>query len=387
MPSLLSFDRITAADIEAWCVAKVHETDQVEFKAKYDSSSFRREWCKDVSAMANTMGGIVAIGVEEKNGTAERVNPISDADALIGRLQSTLDANLRPRLGVKIRRVPMDSGGDCVLIAVPASKYGPHMTCADDDRRFYKRTAHGASIMDTDELRKGFLSSNTAEEIAIVRHREHRRSLGSLLPDHAAILLDSIAVAAEDRFDPASDAERERIRSLGNSIWNSHQSRITFDGYLLYTEQEGHKSEVRVLRTGTVLSHTQQTFGRAWSGDQARKIIPHIWFPEQLNSALRSIMQIQSGIIVNSPRVLCLTVAGIRGWRLTPPHWTSDAQVIETDVLEFPPLVFDGSAANWSPFVVVEPWLHRLWQASGFARCHLYSGPNGEPDWQAFCRR
>ena len=138
---------------------QVEEGQSLEYKAaealnKSDKSKL--EITKDVSAMANSAGGIIIYGISE-SGTPNRrhipenVSPIVRPDFSKEWLEQIIN-NIKPRIdGVRIHPVPLNSGNDHVAYVVEI----PQSTTAHQaaDHRYHKRYNFEVQAMLDHEIR------------------------------------------------------------------------------------------------------------------------------------------------------------------------------------------------------------------------------------------
>ena len=86
----IDFDSIEEKDLHELVDAQVPEGLRLEFKSTTygKSDSDKRELLKDVSALANSHGGHLVIGVKEHEGTASEIIGVNiDTDAEILRME------------------------------------------------------------------------------------------------------------------------------------------------------------------------------------------------------------------------------------------------------------------------------------------------------------
>lgn len=148
----------------------VAESRELEFKRDRvgDDRDAKREFLKDVTAVANTFGGHLIIGIDERDGIADRLAGItgykSDSEKL--RLLQLLPDSVEPSLvGVQIQEVPIDAGGFALVFRIPRSWNPPHrvnMGC----KAFFLRNSAGVSEMDVHQLRAVFLGAAETEQRA-----------------------------------------------------------------------------------------------------------------------------------------------------------------------------------------------------------------------------
>ncbi|MBL4645633.1 MAG: hypothetical protein COA52_15120 [Hyphomicrobiales bacterium] len=91
---------------------------------------------KELTAFANSMGGVLIIGIEdENNGHIADIIPLTDTKMNEQRLEDGLLPRISPPLSMNIYRIEI-TGGFLMVFDVPASANGPHQA---NDKRFYAR--------------------------------------------------------------------------------------------------------------------------------------------------------------------------------------------------------------------------------------------------------
>ena len=127
-----NFDEIKESDLQELIDGSVTESLSLEFKLKQYGKldSDKREFLKDVSALANSHGGHLVLGVEERKGVAKDLKGIEvpDLDAEIRRMELILNTGLEPRVsGIRMKAIPLANGRSVVLIRIPRSWMLPHL--------------------------------------------------------------------------------------------------------------------------------------------------------------------------------------------------------------------------------------------------------------------
>src|SRR5207302_281178 len=123
------------------------ETQTLEFKGEtYGANDqARRELCKDVSAMANSAGGDIVLGLAEEDHVATALSGIggANAHAEIQRLQNIVSMAIEPPVfGVRFHPVDVEGGKQVIIIRVPRSLDLPHRVTHGGVNKFYvRRTA------------------------------------------------------------------------------------------------------------------------------------------------------------------------------------------------------------------------------------------------------
>jgi hypothetical protein len=108
-------------------VGGVSESDDLDFKRELGSSEgSRKELAKDVAAMTIN-GGVIVIGMDETDGLASALTPISLA-GVPERIQQLIDSRIRPVPAVEIdvlRTASTDTDG-LIVVEIPPSRFAPH---------------------------------------------------------------------------------------------------------------------------------------------------------------------------------------------------------------------------------------------------------------------
>jgi hypothetical protein len=133
------------ADLEALVRDEVPEGLHLDYK---DSRAFegfhdkqKNELAKDVSAFANSDGGVLVIGIQEKDNKPVAVDEGLDPTAVRREaVEQVIQSRIQQRIdGVRVHAVPLLSKGQgrvAYVISVPASDRAPHMA---HDNKYYKR--------------------------------------------------------------------------------------------------------------------------------------------------------------------------------------------------------------------------------------------------------
>ena len=129
----------TLADIESLIRDQVSEDIHLDYKASPAlSPNNRDEIAKDVSAFANSDGGILIYGVEEDKIKHLPLRVDTGVESKWNRewLERLITSNITPRIeGVEIEQISVSQGRLVVCVKVP-KKFGPHQA---SDKRYYKR--------------------------------------------------------------------------------------------------------------------------------------------------------------------------------------------------------------------------------------------------------
>ncbi|MFQ5805553.1 MAG: helix-turn-helix domain-containing protein [Phycisphaerae bacterium] len=209
MPSFLaSLTEWQDKHIDALRERKTSENLNLDYKRDpyTDESDGRFELLKDITAMANAGGGLIIIGIEEKNGTPVKRVPVAEPEKQRDWIEHVANENIdRPIPGLATSVV-----GTSVLIRVPMSACPPHMFRhggkAKGQKRgkakrgtyFYKRHDRENRLMSLQEIREAVIQTERygarAEEFLL-------RRIGCIVQEGNS---RACAVAPEGKPSPAA---------------------------------------------------------------------------------------------------------------------------------------------------------------------------------------
>lgn len=132
-------------DIEDLTSSGEPESITLDYKQMVSGSEHdKAELAKDVSAFANSQGGYLIIGVEERRG--KPVHPPCGTEQILGRqkaeawVEQVLNTNIAQRVHTEIKPIPIPGSEKCIIIVhVPMSARMPHMVTYGRDNKYYRR--------------------------------------------------------------------------------------------------------------------------------------------------------------------------------------------------------------------------------------------------------
>ena len=149
----------TVGDVKKLTDAQVQESLNLDYKdsRSLSNSKARAEIAKDVSAFANSDGGLIVYGVEEKEHLPVRVDEgVEHGKFSREWLENVITSNIAPRIeDVQIAQIPLSDSHSIFAIKVPKSFRGPHQERLES-KRYYRRFNSKSVPMEDYEIREAF---------------------------------------------------------------------------------------------------------------------------------------------------------------------------------------------------------------------------------------
>lgn len=355
-------------------VGAVPEGRQIEYKLQLPGNLDQDvvEFLKDVTALANTIGGDILYGVREGkdaggNTLAVAVEGIAgeDADKVKQRLENFIRNSVRLRLiGHRIEPIGLANGNQVFIVRVPRSWNAPHVVEYGRHWRFYYRNSAGSHPMDVTELRHAFsLADTTAQRLAEFRlERLAKIAADETVGAGAKVVLH---IQPLNSTDPATTIDVAQARSLRRHEFLSEYSggineRINYDGYLVSAAGNGQRYYFQIFRTGKIESVSPNLISNSTI------IIKR--FEERLIKATRTYLSILKDSGAAAPLMLHLSLLGVKDYRLKTEVYAATARAeqspIDRDELLLPGQLVQSFAEP--PEKILHSSFNAVWQAAGF---------------------
>ncbi|MEY2879191.1 MAG: hypothetical protein RLZZ15_1571 [Verrucomicrobiota bacterium] len=148
----------TEEELRQWITNGVEESLTLDYKAKGALAKEKRgEIAKDVSAMANSAGGVVIFGVCEypkdsgKQHLPEKIDPIDDSQFTKEWLEHVIAGGVRPRIpDLLVHPIRLAGGGAVYVVVVPQ---GSTAHQAAERKLYFRRYNFEAVAMEDHEIR------------------------------------------------------------------------------------------------------------------------------------------------------------------------------------------------------------------------------------------
>lgn len=369
----------------------VVEGSDLEFKqtAYGGSDDDKREFLKDVTALANTSGGHIVIGLIADGGLASALSPLasSSADFEKQRLENMLLDSIEPRLvGVQIREVAA-TGGMVLVLRVPRSWNPPHRVTFKRLNKYFLRHSAGVYEPSVDQLRAIFLGGADIER-RLLEFRIDR--MGRLLSGERGVSLHArgqivvqtvpLSGASSGFVMPSVQEAMSVFAPPGNP---GATYRFNLDGLLIHSSASHGPgrttSYTQIFRDGRI-EMARGGYVREFKRDGAiGNIVASGSLVTQLASAVRRSMEGVRRCGIADPVAILISFLDAAGSRLPPPDSFADAsdELDRRDIL-FAPIIIEADYA--ADDRALEPVLDALWNAYGHEYCYPTRDEKGQ--WQ-----
>ena len=249
-------NQITADEIKSLIENKVQENSHLEYKREINflNDADKKEVLADVCSFANSGGGIIIYGVEDKEddggkntGIPKQITglEINDDETKI-QLEESIRKGIEPVL-IGFSSVSREIDGKQILVLfIPKSSISPHRVSFKGSNKFYKRGGANKYEIPIDELRNDFLSgSELSKKISEFRSERVTKILSDDTPvpliDGPKLVLHIIPLSFFDKNDSVDISDLNESESSNFSIIRNHRNpckKLNFDGLAYFDSVE-----------------------------------------------------------------------------------------------------------------------------------------------------
>ncbi|MDA1876393.1 ATP-binding protein [Bacillus cereus group sp. BY112LC] len=245
-------DQVTFEDIQSLVDDGVMENRLLDYKRDIPNNirgDYKREFCKDIVAFANTEGGTLIYGIEEIEDSQPNIVgvDISNIDIFLQQATSVIRTNIEPALyDFKFNPIPIGQENKYVLcIDIPKSWAGPHaVKVGDFTYRFFTRVNTSNVGLDIPGIQNSFLSN---EELTNkIRSFPKGRNLQILTKENALPIEGpflSLHLIPRQSFTATTNIDLQSVADssglLSPIFAHRYDYRYNLDGYMYYSASEG----------------------------------------------------------------------------------------------------------------------------------------------------
>lgn len=323
-------DELTKDHLKSLVKDKVREGPRLEFKREMykHNPDDTREMLRDISAMANSEGGFLLIGVgEDEEGTAIATPGIENAETEAARLTSSCLDSIDPRIqGLNTKLIEVGEDRHVILALIAPSASRPHMITYRGLNQFWARHDRQKTKMSTHEIREAVLRREELMQ-RLERFLQEREEEARRIAEGRPWLLVSVTpVLDEPEAIPVFSEEIELVllklpRPGSNWPLHSGQPNPSLNG--ISAEKVLHRKDgqiepiqqkIEVFQSGHI------EFGTAYiaDGNQAEQWLPPGGIPGFLMGTLNLAKKCYQSASLYSEVIATVALMNVKGWQLGP---------------------------------------------------------------------
>lgn len=371
-----NFDDIDGATIQSLINNGAPESVHLEFKRETygNADADKKELLKDITAFTNALGGHLIIGVDEEDGAASSLVPLSgiDVDQELQRLENITRSSIEPTIvGLRMKRIDV-GGGSVIVIHVPRSFDPPHRVIIKNSNRYYARNSAGAYELSLEELRMLFGEQRSIEERATTfvgeRFLRIQGNDGAMpIPVAKGILVMHLVplpdFGAKRRIEiPSLRAQHHLFKPIGAT---DYSPRVNLDGCCVYRFGKVCHGYTQIFRNGSIEAATASMFGE----QDGKRYLPSSAFPRKLCDALSLYMRGLRKLEASPPILLQISAMAINGVLMGVDDFSDEPPPYDREVLHLPPTMITEYRDDANYEHVIAEQMDFLWNAFDFDRC------------------
>ncbi|MGF1573285.1 MAG: helix-turn-helix domain-containing protein [Sumerlaeia bacterium] len=377
---------------------EIEESSQLDYKLEWKDlkvSENKSEFLKDVTALANSSGGFILYGIEEKiedgnkTGKPGMLLGINNFDdTTIQQITEIISSNITPRIiAPKIKRVEGFAEGPVVVLYIPKSYMSPHGIGSVDGSkgfRFPIRVNTSTKYMDVSQIRGAFLASENfskqAQEFKMQRISKHLNGeVGFPYEKKGTMLIHVIPHGSFDgKYNKKIVWDKRDILRIYNRNLADHD--YNNEGSIYYDNIYGNKDFVQYFRnysTEICINNLIQKHDKTgFEFFKAQYLCRNIY------ESLCNLFSKEWFVDIQDNVSIYVSLIGFEGLRCI--HGISldnfdDKKIITHDVLHFSEiLVESGQKLSEHLF---HPLFDYIYQTGSLERCILYDENGNFTNW------
>jgi hypothetical protein len=394
-------------EIQALLDNEIPENDILEFKAALtlETGDQKRELLYDIVAFANSMGGDLLIGVDDRRNHEGKTTGIAgglsgfqvgNLQLEVSRIENLVRDGIKPALvGIRFEHFVL-SGGEILHIEIPKSWAAPHMVVIGGVNRFYGRGTSGKYPMSVEQIRRSFSQQEElryqierwrSDRLEILTGSESPRDLGNSARLIVHFIPTSAFLPSHGLWWTFSPEDRRNLFVHGKPRLSDNGGRFNGDGYFKpggSTEPTIPGGYSQAFRSGILeyvsidLSYVRRN---AAVFEQIQDLHPRYVAPQRAEFHLVNAYEDARRIFIEreekSPVYFGFMVIGAKG----KPIFTGDFMNEPTDVIVDKSFISGmnlmGPTDEEKPFMEsLKPLADTFWQLGG-VEMSRYSAPDG----------
>lgn len=373
---------LTNGDLQALINNSICESKTLEYKKllNIQNDSEKKEFLADIISFANTSGGDIIYGIQEKKGIPISLDgiEIENLDNFKQKIENLLRDCIEPRISsILIKEVANGPKNYFFIIRIPKSWASPHRLNIKDSRRFYGRNSNGKYELDIVELRRAFLLSDSYftslksfrdDRISKINASDTRINLDN----NAKIVLHLIPITSlnqNQNYDITTIKNNpDYNQPLGSGGWDNSYN---FEGLISFNGNvQGHASSyTQFYRNGIIEAVSSEII---YQGDDKTQRFPNPEFEKVMFTGLRRYFALYDRIGIDYPVFVIVTLLNYGGVCFTREYYQqhNDTKMFDRDLLLIPEVLVEKSNLNFHS--ILRPIFDCVWNTVGYESCLNY---------------
>jgi hypothetical protein len=363
------------------------ESRTLDFKrglwANNDSGA--KEWLKDITALANTAGGHIIVGADERRDDDTSIladlpglDRAACASSIASLMNRARDGASPSMLMPNLRTLKLASGRDVLIVEVQRSWNAPHMVTIGGEHRFYIRHSGKNERMNVEELRRTILQGVEPEARARAWRAERCTLIGvdpvyTAMRGDGRLCLHLVPLGGVSSFSlQAVRANRDLMRPMGQTYANP---RPNFDGVVAAEVNDGAPvSLVQLFRAGS-LEAVLEGIVLVERRDPPQRLLKFNMICDRVCAHLNHYVALLRAIGAGPPFATMLSLTEIGNTRAVI-RGEEHSEVYRSDTMLLEPILVETPTLTGHWHGVLRPAFDQMANAYGIERC-----PDYESKW------
>jgi hypothetical protein len=393
-----TFEHIDERLIQRLFDNQIQESKTLDYKREINlkSNDDKRELLADITSFANTEGGVIIFGIEEKKnekgentGLPEKASDlkIDNPDKFLQSLEDIVHNNTEPKLSAAQVKIISYKEQQLLIVGVPKYIGLPFMVTLNSTNKFYKRRNTGKYLVDVYELSEIFLKNykmkERAEQFRLSRLKQVRAL--EFLPNldiKGSYFLHIIPLGYLDE-NLIELSNYERIEQLRKDLVpidsGGYSHRHNLEGFLThysYNAQEI-KSYVQLFRDGTMEYYTS-TLHHQRTADEAALNFNGYFLEKETIEKVGQSFRVLDYLKIEPPYVIFISVFDLLGGVIDGPKLMFTKRGDRNEI-HLPSVVFNSRTEDIAG--KMKSTFDIFWQSANYPKSPYYDdqGQGKEP--------
>lgn len=340
--------------------SQIQENKTLDYKReiKIKSNDEKKELLADITSFANTDGGIIIFGIEEKRnekgentGLPEKTVSldVENPDKFVQSLEDIIHNNTDPKLStVQIKFINFKSA-QLLILGVPKYIGLPFMVTLNSTNKFYKRRNTGKYLVDVYELSDVFLRNYKMKEKAEQFRLQRISTVRDLefLPNldiNGSVFLHIIPLGYLDdnHIDLSNYLRTEYLKANFSPIASSgYNHRHNLEGFLTYADYKKMTySYAQLFRNGAMEYYTSQLH-RVTNQENNTLSLNGYFLEEECIKKIKQSFALFDYLKIEPPYLVLASIFDLKGGLLEGPNILFTKRADRNEIL-LPSVLFNS---------------------------------------------